>query len=223
MVLTSSRWLLAVGVLLPLGIGGVALYSAWQQIQTGSPIPPLSAIAAALLGFLISAFLIYAYLIQGKPEATTIRFPVFFVGLLWIICLGVSTESFIGAHLWQQNTGMVEHIITSVSYGSKGRRIYTDDITYRYFFREKTYTGQETLKDPDRIVNKPLHGNQRLSFGPIATGEEIYIRVNPVHPEKSFIQRRVRYTPFLIFLLSTFLLGRWVARRAIIEKNGLSS
>lgn len=78
MVLTSSRWLLAVGILLPLGIGGAALYSARQQMETGSPIPPLSAIAAALLCFLISAFLIYTYFIQGKSNATTVRFPVFF-------------------------------------------------------------------------------------------------------------------------------------------------
>lgn len=192
-------------------------------METGSPIPPLSAIAAALLCFLVSAFLIYTYFIQGKSNATTVRFPVFFVGLLWIICLGVSAESFIGAHLWQQSTAIAEHVTTSFSYGSKGRRIYTDNIIYRYLFQEKPYSGHETLKGTDRTVNKPLHGNQRLNFGPITTGEEIYIRVDPVHPERSFIQRRVRYIPFLLFLLSTFLLGRWVTRKAITEKNGLPS
>lgn len=223
MVLTSSRGVLAAGILLPLGIGGAALYSAWQQMETGSPIPPLSAAAAVLFCFLTSAFLIYTYFIQGKPNATTVRFPVFFVGLLWIICLGVSAESFAGAHLWQQSTAIAEPVTTTFTYGSKGGRIYTDDITYRYIIQEKTFTGHETLRDTERTVNKPLHGNQRLNFGPITAGEEIYIRVNPAYPEQSFIQRRVRYIPFLLFVLSTFLLGRWIVRRAITEKSELPS
>lgn len=213
--------LLVIGISLPLGIGGVSLYSAWQQIKTGSPIPPLSTIAATLFCLLVSVFLVYGYSTQRKPNAINVRFPVFFVGLLWIICLGISAESFIGAHLWQQNTAIAERITTSVSHGSKGMHIYRDDITYRYSFQEKIYAGHEVLKDPNRSVNKPLRGNQRLSFGPVITGEEIYVRVNPTNPEQSFIQRRVRYVPFLLFLLSTFLLGRWIARGAITEKNEL--
>lgn len=224
MIFTSSRLgLLMGGILLPLAIGGMMLHSAWQQVQTGSPIPPLSSLSAALVCFLMSAFLVYAYSIRANAHATIIRFHVFFVGLLWVVCGGITAESLVGTYLWNRHTAIAGDITTSVYHGSKGKRIYTDVINYRYTFDEKEYVGQEAMRDPDRLVNKPLHGNQRLNIGPVMTDEEIYIRLHPTDPERSFIQRRVRYIPLLLFLLSTFLLGRWVSRGAITEKNLYSS
>lgn len=212
--------LLFIGILLPLVFVGFAAHSAWQQIQASSPIPPITELSTIALSLLVGAFLVHGYFSQDKPEAMIVRFPVFFVSLLWTISLGITAESLAGAHRWQQHTAIAEQV-TASRYGSSRRmRADTDTITYRYLVQGKTHTGRETLTEPNNLVNKPLSGNQRLRVDSILKGETFYIRVNPTHPERSFIQRRVRYLPFLFFLLTTFLLARWTMNRTLTEKNG---
>lgn len=203
---------LIVGVLGTSAFSLLFFYIAIAELKKQPFILPFAAIGLGLSSLLLLMFAIRNFFVSrnkvvtlevSRPASSSTVIVLF----VWVTLLGIVGQSWVGAYRWQQGKATATNVATT-SYRTRRGVTYTDNIQYTYAVNGNNYAGSESLDGLERIVNKPLKGNELLRTDSIHTGDELFIRVNPRDARQVFIERRVRYIPLFLFLLSTFFLVR---------------